>query len=452
MKTFCPLPWNSINIRNNGAIRVCCNANSYTKNKGILRDSSGVEYNAGSADLDQVRNSELIKEIRSTMLAGEWHEECQRCMNEEQSGIPSRREYENRNYPEIEQIAIEKTCVDGTIDTKEIPLQYMDIRYGNFCNLKCRMCGATDSHMWIQDLAQIGIKKYTESDRVVNIIPSTSGKATIDYDYNWFGKNEFFNMQVYENLPNLKKLYVVGGEPLYIKEHYELLEMIVQSGYSRQIYIEYNTNMTNVPNRVLELWRQFKGVLIGTSIDGFGEVIEYQRNPANWDTLYKNLQKVNEFVREAEPIRYHLDLPDEKYSASAWLAYTVTTINILHLPEFIRWKIEDSGLDNFKVSSKPVITHHMCHSPIQYNVRSLPQEMKELVADRYASMIEYSKDKYDEKTHQHVSKILNSVITFMNSKEIPGGWDKFIEHTKQLDSVRSESIVDVVPEYAKYFK
>ena len=62
-KTFCPLPWNSVNIRNNGDLRICCNANSYTKNRGIIRKEDGTPFNAKKDNLQDARNSELSKEI-----------------------------------------------------------------------------------------------------------------------------------------------------------------------------------------------------------------------------------------------------------------------------------------------------------------------------------------------------------------------------------------------------
>ena len=63
MSTFCPLPWNSVSTRNNGDMRICCHANSYTKNRGILRKEDGSAYNAGVDNWSEVRNSNLLKII-----------------------------------------------------------------------------------------------------------------------------------------------------------------------------------------------------------------------------------------------------------------------------------------------------------------------------------------------------------------------------------------------------
>jgi hypothetical protein len=74
--TFCPMPWNSVNIRNNGDMRICCNTNSYTKNRGIIRKADGTPYNIGKDEINEARNAELLKEVRLKMLNGEWHSEC----------------------------------------------------------------------------------------------------------------------------------------------------------------------------------------------------------------------------------------------------------------------------------------------------------------------------------------------------------------------------------------
>lgn len=450
MNTFCPLPWNSINLRNNGNCRVCCNANSYTQNKGVLRNDDGTPHDVRTSKFDDVRNSSLLKEIRSKMIAGEWHEECQRCMNEESSGVTSRREYENSSYPEMVELAKKHTKGDGEIDLSNVPLQYVDIRYGNFCNLKCRMCGPTDSHMWIPDFYYTGRNSYNETDKVVNIYLK-GDKPAIDYDYNWFSNNSNFEEEILKNIKNIKKLYIVGGEPLYIQEHYELLGRLVDSGNSSNIYLEYNTNMTSLPPKVIDLWKKFRGVMIGASIDGYGKVLEYQRNPANWETLYKNLKKVNSLIEESSPIRYEIN--DGKFQATAWLAFTVTNINVLHVPDFIKWKIEESGLDKFGVLSKPVISHHMCHAPRNLNIRSLHPMLKDMVEDKYMDFLEYSKGMYTDTIHKANEKIIRSIIKFMRGGDSSAGvedWYSFLRYMKNLDEIRGENLFDVVPEYANF--
>jgi hypothetical protein len=314
------------------------------------------------------------------------------------------------------------------------------------------MCGPTDSHMWIPDFYKMGQHVYKETDKVVKIYLD-GDKPSVDYDYNWFSEGSKFNSEILGNLSTIKKLYIVGGEPLYIQEHYDMLERIVVTGESKHIYLEYNTNMTTLPDKLIKLWKNFKGVLVGASIDGYGKVIEYQRNPANWNTLYKNLKKMDALVAGSNPIRYYENI--EGFQAAAWLAFTVTTINILHVPDFIKWKLEESGLDNFKVGTKPIISHHMCHSPAPLNVRSLHPMLKSQVEEKYRDFIEYAKLNYDLRTVHAIEDILNSIIKFMlagdQSKNMEN-WDRFIKYMQTLDNIRGESLVETVPEYREYIK
>ena len=48
--------------------------------------------------MERSPNAEILKEVRKSMMKGEWHPECERCRQEEVNGIPSRREYENDDW------------------------------------------------------------------------------------------------------------------------------------------------------------------------------------------------------------------------------------------------------------------------------------------------------------------------------------------------------------------
>ena len=75
---FCPLPWIFTSVRNNGDLRVCCQANGSTS-KGIYRKESGEPYNVSNDSIEEARNSELAKDIRKSMLENKTHEACIRC-------------------------------------------------------------------------------------------------------------------------------------------------------------------------------------------------------------------------------------------------------------------------------------------------------------------------------------------------------------------------------------
>jgi len=435
--TFCPIPWIFQAVRNNGDIRICCQANT-TKNQGVVRHDDGTPYNAGRDDMSEARNASLMKEVRKNMLKGKWSEECTRCMNEELAGLNSRRQYELENWKFNLDDAVKVTQEDGTIN--EPSLNYYDLRFGNLCNLACRMCGPTDSHTWFEQwLEYHGGDGYDDTHGRVTLKRNEKGRLYTN-DYDWHNSESFWE-QIENNIQNIEHVYMAGGEPMMIERHYEFLQKCIDSDAAKNIIIEYNMNMTTLPPRVLDMWTHFKQVRVGASIDGFGEVVEYQRWPIKWKSAYKNLQKLDEYAQKHNNI-------------FAWLAYTVTVYNVWHLPEFMWWKLKESGFKKINSSKKrPVITHHVAHGPKRANIKILPAEYKQKLQEYYNDWIERV-NKDNEITPQQKEKfaeILASVLKYANSADMSEQIEQFIKFTKYLDGARNQDILKVAPEYTELF-
>ena len=181
------------------------------------------------------------------------------------------------------------------------------------------------------------------------------------------------------------------------------------------------------------MWEKFKLIRIGASIDGYGKVQEYQRYPSKWSAIEKNLQKIDSMPQ----------------NISAWIAFTVTNINVYHVPEFISWKLQQ----NFKKINKgktKIITHHVCHKPWYSSIRVLPSNTKKDITAHY----EYWKEKfgtYDDNTKKRACSILDSISNYMNAKDESDKLSNFVEYTKKLDTIRNQSILDIVPQYKDIF-
>ena len=433
--TFCPIPWIFQAVRNNGDVRVCCQAN-VTKNQGVVRKLDGSSYNAGRDNMVEARNTDMMKAIRKNMLEGRWSDECGRCQTEEESGLRSRRQYEQHWNFKIED-ALKITKPDGSIDANDVPLVYYDLRFGNLCNLKCRMCGPTDSHSWYEDWLEVyGGDGFKDTHGYVKLDKNNKGRLhTADYD--WHTSEKFWD-HIESNIPNMQHVYMAGGEPLMIERHYDFLQKCIDMGQAEKMSIEYNTNMTNMQPRVLELWKKFKNVRIGASVDGMGSVVEYQRHPAKWPLILKNLPTVDALGSNVD----------------AWLACTVTTLNIFHIPEFIKWKIKESGFKKINSGKRlPVLTIHVAHSPVTSCIQVLPAEMKKLVREQYDTFKDWLiKEDLPDHVRDGAITILDNIINYMMKGDKSEKWDWFCTYTKQLDKLRKQNIVDIVPQYEQYFK
>ena len=435
--TFCPIPWIFQAVRNNGDIRICCQAN-VTENQGVVRHADGTPYNAGKDNMEEARNAELMKTVRKNMLDGVWSAECARCMKEEDSGLNSRRQYELSNWKFNLEDAQKVTQDDGTIvDTN---LQYFDLRFGNMCNLACRMCGPTDSHTWYEQwLEYHNDDGYDDTHGRVTLQRNEKGRL-FTKDYDWHNSESFWE-QIEKNISHIEHVYMAGGEPMMIERHYEFLQKCIDGDHAKNIIIEYNTNMTNLPDRVLNMWTHFKQVRVGASIDGMGEVVEYQRWPLKWKSAYKNLQKLDDYAYNNKNI-------------IAWLAFTVTAYNVWHVPEFMWWKLKESGFKAINTTKKrPIITHHVAHGPKRTNIKLLPADMKIQLREYYNEWIERfnNEDDFDDNVKKNAQSILSSVLKFADAEDLSDKLDEFVRFTKYLDTARKQSILDVAPQYKGLF-
>jgi len=437
-KTFCPVVWLHQAVRTNGDFRVCCNSN-VTENQGIARKDDGTTFNAGVDTIEDAYNSEILKRMRLTMLKGEWNPECGRCKVEEEMGLCSRRPNEIDWWKDefTFEDAVKATAPDGSVALK--PIHY-DLRFGNFCNLKCRMCGPTESHSWYEEHVDYHNEKgFWDSHGFIKLVQNNNGRWTTN-DYAWHESVSFWK-NLEDNLPGIKQVYMAGGEPLLIDKHYEFLQKCIDGGYAKNIMLEYNTNLSVLPKRVLEMWTHFRRIRVGASIDGMDEMLEYQRYPLKWSVALKNLQILDQAAIEHDHI-----VPA--------LSFTVTAYNAFHLPKFMWWKLFESGFKTINgVERRPVIGYHMCHQPERMCTQMYPLEIKNKLTEHYKEWIEkFEQSDLESNSKETAIGILEAVLNFTLLEDKSCEVDEFIRFTKYLDKSRGQNILDVAPELRSLFE
>lgn len=438
--TFCPLPWIGYSIRCNGIVRICCHANQ-GPNRGVLlkEDNTSFKYNDS---IDKSRNSERLKDVRLSILNRKWHPECVRCMREFNSGLRPRNHSETSQWKRYftGEDARELTKSDGTIDTSKVPLRYFDLRFGNTCNLRCRTCGPTDSSGWFKDFEAIyGTNTYREYDGEfirVKIIKEGSRYIAEGKPYDWY-KEDIFWKELSKSKDSMKLVYIVGGEPLIIYEHYDFLDECVKGGYSKGMKIEYNTNLTVVPKRAIKLWKNFHRVGFGVSIDGVGKVNDYMRWPSKFSTIEKNLKLLDEI----------------ESTHVLWTSYTVSVYNMLHIPEFMIWKIRQKFKRVNPSPHNPFASMHPLHRPDYMNVKMFPKESADIIEkhlrrsiQRVGDELEKSDTKSVEKNVKIYSDLVEGYIRYMNQEDYSKHIPRFWSMNNKIDEVRRCKLKDYIPE------
>lgn len=443
-QTFCPLPWMFQAVRNNGDFRICCQAN-VSPTRGLLRHADGRVANAATDDPEEVRNLALMKEARVLMLKGEWPASCVRCAREEGAGLRSRRIYENQLWGETVNADSARawTAVDGTLDPEGSPLLSVDLRFGNKCNLKCRMCSPKDSDFWYDDHVALQGPRFHDTHGTVRLEPDEKGRwRATENGYDWYESGEKFWGKLREVLPGLRHLHIVGGEPLLLEKHYELIERIVRDDQAGHITLEYNTNLTLLPQKILELWSRFQKVRVGVSLDAEGALGEYIRSPSKWSVLERNLERLDV---APGPI-------------DAWISTTVQIYNVFYLPELIDWRLR-AGFRRINSGSRaPLITSHPLHNAAYLNLRALPAAAKDLVEHKFAAYHEafvaraasgeFAGHPHAGVLEARLKELLQGYVQFMRAEDLSGLFGEFVKYTNALDKIRGQRFAQVAPEWA----
>jgi MoaA/NifB/PqqE/SkfB family radical SAM enzyme len=438
-KTFCILPWIHLATRPNGDMRLCCSANASGAGNnhtvGLVKNEKGQPANFGRETPMSAWNNEYMKDVRLTMLEGKIPASCSKCYEEERQGVVSKRVWETGTWiqdgidvPEL----IKQTQEDGTVPDK---LVYLDLRLGHTCNLKCVMCSPHDSSQWVG-----------EHKKIYPLFQTKELKEQMQWDRKSFNnkwhENPDFWKEMYAQIPNLKQVYFAGGEPLMIREHKWFLEEIIQQGYADKILVRYNTNGLLVDDDIIELWKQFKLVKVGFSIDATDIKNWYIRYPSDWNTIVTNLHKLD-------------NTPD---NIQVSIATAIQILNIKHLPEFAKWKIEQKfkkiNLQNVMEGMEAgggIVNMHLLYIPTWLSIRVLPSEDKEEVRRKFAEFATWLYENYrqDEgfwKTNPYGWKRWQAVLDFMDGEDHTDQLPAFREYINTLNQSRGTNFNSVFPE------
>jgi len=388
---FCVLPWISLEASPIGTVRPCCLADDE------IVDNNGDKFNLGSADFGDVQNSQYMLKLRQQFLEGQQPQTCRKCWSEERAGRTSKRMH---TLDRLKHMGISP---EWTADAK--PLMFLDLKLGNICNLKCRICGSWSSSQFAAE--EIAVLPRDEQKKSHAYAMLRAGA--------WPKENPQFWNQIDSVLDDIRYIEFTGGEPFMIDEHFAMLQGIVDRGIADQVEIHYNTNGTQYPNGAEEIWRHFKTVEIAFSIDDVGDRFEYQRTNAEWTQVCENIDR----FRDLKQIHPNIELQ---------VCTTVNVFNVSYLGEVAAWLEKNRKSFNF-------VYWNMMHDAWYFSIACLPDTAKTAIAEYLDSVDTIYRSEFDR------------IREFMMNG---ASTDGFITRMKiaDLDRKRSQDLRTVAPELA----
>ena len=391
---FCVLPWVSLETSPVGTVRPCCLA------EDELVDDAGEKFNLATAKFTAIQNSHSMKELRQQFINQEQPQTCRKCWREERSGRTSKRMHTLDRLKHM--LAHETTW---TVDAK--PLMFLDLKLGNICNLKCRICGSWSSSTFAtEELANIKFEDRKSSHHYQMLKQGA-----------WPRENSTFWQEIDQVVDHIEYIEFTGGEPLMIPEHFDLLQGLIDRGIAGNIEIHYNTNGTQYPESAADIWQHFKTVEVAFSIDDVGARFEYQRSNAVWAEVEDNIARFKQLRDQYPNIRLQV-------------CSTVNVFNVYYLEELARWNYSQ-GFD--------YIYWNMMHEAYYFSISTLPERAKAAITTQLRSCGSVSDAAQQE---------FNRIVDFMNAGVSLDG-SNMRREIANLDRRRNQNLALVEPEFAK---
>lgn len=375
-KFFCILPFNHFATSVDGTSRLCCKIPSETTTGSLKKNS-----------IKEIWQNKKMQSVRKQMQTGERVKECQVCYYEDSIGLISKRQNENEYYKKIDQTATRPT--------------YLDLRLGNLCNLKCRMCNSTFSSQHVKEQNELAklhpnlIQPYTEDNTA------------------WYEDENFWS-EIYALAPTLDQIIFAGGEPTLHPGVFTLLEKCVEIDRAKHIRVRLTTNMTNVPQRLINIIDEFKEFKFECSIDGIGKVFEYIRHPADWNTVKQNVESITHT------------------KANIAITSVVQIYNLHNIESLWQWVDTFEG----RVTFYPTLLYQPAH----FQPGLIQQPYKQLIL---SGLSQYAQASTDERCKSRMQSIIKHVsIEPTTCKKDIVELRKF---TKLIDDYRKEDIRTIIP-------
>lgn len=371
-EVMCPLPFNHMNWHPNGHVSVCCVAEMFPPNDGFYRDQSNIMLNLKSTPVKKLWTGSSIDSIRQDMINGKRPQPCHGCYKIEETGGVSRRQREVQRW--------------GTPKTPK--LQFIDLRMSNLCNSKCMMC--------YPDSSSALIKEYRQWQNALDFVPANS----TDYElFQWFNEEKIEELLEFKD--ELKYLYINGGEPFIMDMHWKFLERLIEEDVAKNIQISYNTNCSVYKPEFHDIWKEFRYVTLGMSVDAVGDKNKWIRSPINsWENINENI----------------IGLINTPSLSHVNITCTIQWLNLPFMEEFYEWALPITNMKNNTTINQNFLTF-----PPYLSINCTPLSFKQKI------LRQFEQSKYNE----HI--LTDNMKAYLNSKETSP--ELYLQGTRFMEEV-----------------
>ena len=303
--TMCLAPWVHTYLSPQTERRMCCASREPAQNFEQYIDTAGGTGRYIPLTLEQHWNSEHMQSVRRRMMAGETLPECEVC-NDKLLNTNVYRTYFDHLFGHKLKEVYDSTDVSGHTSMEPVSWDY---RFSNLCNFKCRTCGDMLSSAWETEQKSHAMVDYSNSKNNW-MVPAVRQEISRFQDTQIEAE---FSRAVERH--SVEEIYWVGGEPLMYEQHWRYMKRIVELGDGPKLYARYNTNLSRIHYRDMDLFRDILSHIrdwqICASLDGTNEIGEYIRTGLDYEQFCRNFEAGLEIAKHPRQMRldFTLTLP-----------------------------------------------------------------------------------------------------------------------------------------------
>jgi MoaA/NifB/PqqE/SkfB family radical SAM enzyme len=382
--TFCSIPFTTISTANDNSYHHCCFSIPADQDKIIFKDYAIKNNQQSPAELGKdnlidVWNSNFYKQLRKDLITGKQNVACNHCWKREAAGVASHRQrHLNISNKKLSQLNNDFSLIAGP--------NIIDVKTGNFCNLKCIMCHPVNSTEHVLEIR----KMRSQNLDVPSFVEMSEDQLSLTIKQ--FDSQLFFN-SIKDCINDITEFQFYGGEPLATIEVLKFLDLILVSGADPKIKIITNLSITN--EKIFSKLEKFSNVELIVSWDHTDPVISnYIRYPIDHAEFLNNLKRV-------------LAHPSYKVAFSP----TISIFNIFNIPEMFK-TIEDIN-NNYK--NVEYISVNILDIPKYFSLKYLNNDIKKTASDMLTLFLDNSKNfSIFDNGNSVAYQTLQSLINFMN--------------------------------------